>query len=270
MDVVHPKRGCEAGVVKPTNPEPEPRMKVHKNAHMTVHGRYLLVTRVRERGWRIADAALAAGVSERTAYKWLARWRAGGANGLQPVTACPAETRVIWTILSSRVLEATSPPLRVVGSVAGVKKLLRGHLSAGKGRVQEVPAGGSSLRIADADAPLSIHDPALLASQIEDGAEAEHRTRETQMKTARSSPRILQSTSTAIGVIRNPLKRRRRGFVDRTSPSASLPGRDILFPAAGVGRNGPEFGRSRLIVRTTGVRRHAHFGPVSSLPATFL
>jgi hypothetical protein len=56
MDVVHPKRGCEAGVVKPTNPEPEPRMNVHKNAHMTVHGRYLLMTRVRERGWRCCQA----------------------------------------------------------------------------------------------------------------------------------------------------------------------------------------------------------------------
>jgi leucine-zipper of insertion element IS481 len=43
-------------------------MNVHQNARMTVHGRLLLVERVREDGWRVGDAALAAGVSERTAY----------------------------------------------------------------------------------------------------------------------------------------------------------------------------------------------------------
>jgi len=56
-------------------------MNIHKNARMTVHGRVLLVERMAA-GWRIADAAGAAGVSERTAYKWLARFRAGGAAAL--------------------------------------------------------------------------------------------------------------------------------------------------------------------------------------------
>jgi transposase-like protein len=53
-------------------------MNVHKNARMTPHGRALLVRRVREEGWRVVDAAGAAGVSARTANKWLARHRAGG------------------------------------------------------------------------------------------------------------------------------------------------------------------------------------------------
>jgi len=52
-------------------------MNVHQHARMTVHGRALLVSRVRQEGWRVVDAAKAAGVSERTAYKWLARYRAG-------------------------------------------------------------------------------------------------------------------------------------------------------------------------------------------------
>ena len=52
-------------------------MNVHQHACMTVHGRLLLVARVREQGWRVEAAALAAGVSVRTAYKWLARHRAG-------------------------------------------------------------------------------------------------------------------------------------------------------------------------------------------------
>ena len=62
MKVVHPERGCEAGVAKPTSPESEPRMNTHKNARMTVHGRALLVNRITVEGWRVADAAAAAGV----------------------------------------------------------------------------------------------------------------------------------------------------------------------------------------------------------------
>jgi transposase InsO family protein len=57
-------------------------MNIHKHARMTVHGRALLVQRVTVEGWRVADAARAAGVSVRTAYKWLARHRAGGAAAL--------------------------------------------------------------------------------------------------------------------------------------------------------------------------------------------
>ena len=41
-------------------------MNMHKNARLTPSGRYLLVNRV-EKGWRVADAAEAAGVSERMA-----------------------------------------------------------------------------------------------------------------------------------------------------------------------------------------------------------
>jgi leucine-zipper of insertion element IS481 len=51
-------------------------MNVHKNARMTVHGRLLLVAPVRDHGWRVEDAALAAGVAVRTPYKRPAPWRA--------------------------------------------------------------------------------------------------------------------------------------------------------------------------------------------------
>jgi transposase InsO family protein len=57
-------------------------MNIHKHARMTVHGRALLVRRIEEEGRRVADAAGSAGVSVRTAYKWLARHRAGGAAAL--------------------------------------------------------------------------------------------------------------------------------------------------------------------------------------------
>jgi leucine-zipper of insertion element IS481 len=92
MKVVHPEQGCEVGVAKPTNREPEPGMNVHENARMTVHGRVLLVVRVRDGGWRVADAAAAAGVSVRSAYKWLARWRAGGEGALRDRSSAPARS----------------------------------------------------------------------------------------------------------------------------------------------------------------------------------
>jgi transposase len=49
-------------------------MKIHANARLTPHGRALMCSRVRDEGWTIADAAKAAGCSERTAYRWLERF----------------------------------------------------------------------------------------------------------------------------------------------------------------------------------------------------
>ena len=65
-------------------------MNTHKNARMTVHGRALLVKRIVEDGWPVAEAARAAGVSIRTAYKWLARYRAGGERMLHDRNSAPA------------------------------------------------------------------------------------------------------------------------------------------------------------------------------------
>ena len=71
-------------------------MNIHKNARLTPQGRALMVSRILNEGWRVADAAGAAGVSERVAYKWLARFRAGGAAALhdrKPTPArCPRRT----------------------------------------------------------------------------------------------------------------------------------------------------------------------------------
>lgn len=57
-------------------------MRLHANARLSVKGRELLVERVEHAGWSLTQAAEAAGVSDRTARKWLARYRAGGAEGL--------------------------------------------------------------------------------------------------------------------------------------------------------------------------------------------
>jgi transposase InsO family protein len=71
-------------------------MNVHKNARLTPRGRALLVRRIVEEGLRPVEAAQAAGVSPRTAYKWLRRFETEGWAGLEdrssrPVS-CPHQT----------------------------------------------------------------------------------------------------------------------------------------------------------------------------------
>jgi transposase InsO family protein len=64
-------------------------MKLHANARTCPNSRRLLVDRVLELGWSVAAAAEAAGVSERTAFRWLARWRAEGQAGLLDRSSAP-------------------------------------------------------------------------------------------------------------------------------------------------------------------------------------
>jgi transposase len=47
------------------------------------------VERIENRGWSLVTAAEAAGISERTAYRWLARWRAEGEVGLRDRSSRP-------------------------------------------------------------------------------------------------------------------------------------------------------------------------------------
>jgi transposase InsO family protein len=68
-------------------------MNTHQHARMTVHGRALLVNRILLAHWRVEAAAEAAGISERTAYKWLARFRAGGERMLHDRSSAPARPR---------------------------------------------------------------------------------------------------------------------------------------------------------------------------------
>ncbi len=68
-------------------------MNVHKHARMTLHGRLLLVRRIRHEGWPVRHAAAVAGVSDRTAYKWLARFRDGGAAALGDRSSAPRTVR---------------------------------------------------------------------------------------------------------------------------------------------------------------------------------
>ena len=64
-------------------------MKLHANAKLTPAGRLRLCRQVLQEGRSVPAAAEAAGVSERTARKWLARYRAEGPAGLQDRSSRP-------------------------------------------------------------------------------------------------------------------------------------------------------------------------------------
>ena len=66
-------------------------MKLHANARTCPHSRLLIVERVLEQGWTLRRAAEAAGVSRRTAAKWLARYRVEGEAGLRDRSSAPAD-----------------------------------------------------------------------------------------------------------------------------------------------------------------------------------
>ena len=85
-------------------------MKVHANAPLGPKGRLVMVRRVLEQGWSLAAAAEAAGVSERTCSKWLARYRQQGSTGLVDRSSAP-----------HRIPHRTSDEL--VAAVAALRRL---------------------------------------------------------------------------------------------------------------------------------------------------
>lgn len=64
-------------------------MNVHENARLTPSGRALLVSRIDEQGRTVRRAAEAAGVSARTAYRWLGRHRLGGERSPHDRSSAP-------------------------------------------------------------------------------------------------------------------------------------------------------------------------------------
>jgi transposase InsO family protein len=64
-------------------------MKLHGNAALSLNKRRLLCRRVVEEGWSLAEAAAAAEVSEKTAGKWVKRFRGEGESGLLDRSSAP-------------------------------------------------------------------------------------------------------------------------------------------------------------------------------------
>jgi transposase InsO family protein len=92
-------------------------MKLHANAKLSPNGRRLLIDRLEQHGWDIRDAAAAAGISVRTARKWLARWRTEGEAGLVDRSSAPktvankTDEARIGCIAALRRLRMTGPEI---------------------------------------------------------------------------------------------------------------------------------------------------------------
>ena len=81
-------------------------MNSHKHARLTPKGRALLVSRVLDEGWSVAAASHAGGVSKRTGFKWLARFRAEGEAGLLDRSSRPRRSPRALTPQDQGELEA--------------------------------------------------------------------------------------------------------------------------------------------------------------------
>ena len=95
-------------------------MNAHKNARLTMLGRQLLVRRIGVVGLRAA--AEAAGVSLRTARKWLKRFEQGGLQALGDRSSRPKRTRSsIDAVLAKRIeqLRRARMPMRRIAELVG-------------------------------------------------------------------------------------------------------------------------------------------------------
>ena len=95
-------------------------MKLHGNARTCPNSRRLLIERVIVEDWSVSAAAAAAGVSQRTVYRWLARFRQEGNEGLLDRSSRPhcspkqLATEKIEAIRSLRKLRMTAAEIAEV------------------------------------------------------------------------------------------------------------------------------------------------------------
>jgi transposase InsO family protein len=107
----------------------------HPNARLTPYGRRVLVERILA-GHRVADVAAQLGCSRTCAYKWLARYRAEGTDGLADRTSRPHRTpHRIDAVLEQMILQMRRTMRRGADWIAGelgicaatVGRVLRRH-----------------------------------------------------------------------------------------------------------------------------------------------
>ncbi len=106
-------------------------MNSHKNARLTYQGRRILVSRIIHEGLPVREAAKAQGVSPRTAYKWLKRYREEGETGLMDRSSRPRRSpRRIPDPLRARVanLRRQRWPYHAIAHRLGLSKSTVGRI----------------------------------------------------------------------------------------------------------------------------------------------
>ncbi len=120
-------------------------MTLHRNARTCPKSRPLLVDRVIQHRWSVRDAAVAAGVSDRTVRKWVKRFREDGDCGLLDRSSAPTRTPHKTpadreaTVLSLRDLRFTAAEIAEVLGMphSTVSAVLKRH---GRGRLRRIDA----------------------------------------------------------------------------------------------------------------------------------
>jgi transposase InsO family protein len=112
-------------------------MRLHANARLSVKGRELLIERLRA-GWSLTQAAIAAGVSERTARKWRDRHRAEGPDGLLDRSSAP---KSVPARTSEERIETIAALRRLRFTGAEIAELLEMALSTVSGILTRIGMG---------------------------------------------------------------------------------------------------------------------------------
>jgi transposase InsO family protein len=112
-------------------------MKLHANARLSVKGRELLVDRLAA-GWSLTEAAMAAGVSDRTARKWRDRHRLHGGVGLLDRSSAP---KVVANRTSEDRIQAIAALRRLRFTGAEIAELLEMALSTVSGILTRIGMG---------------------------------------------------------------------------------------------------------------------------------
>jgi len=113
-------------------------MKTHANARLSLKGRELLVARVVDAGWSLSSAAEAAGISDRTARKWLARHQTEGLAGLIDRSSAPG---VVANRTDERRIEVIAALRRLRMTSAEIAECLAMPLSTVSGIVTRIGMG---------------------------------------------------------------------------------------------------------------------------------
>ena len=113
-------------------------MKMHANARLSRKGRELLVDRVENAGWSLSATAEAAGISDRTARKWLARYRAHGSQGLLDRSSAP---RRVANRTDERRIEVIAALRRLRMTGAEIAEALEMALSTVSGILTRIGMG---------------------------------------------------------------------------------------------------------------------------------
>ena len=113
-------------------------MKMHANARLSLKGRELLIERVVDAGWSLSAAAEAAGISDRTARKWIARHRAEGRDGLLDRSSAPS---VVANRTDDRRVEVIAALRRLRMTGAEIAECLEMALSTVSGILTRIGMG---------------------------------------------------------------------------------------------------------------------------------